>query len=258
MDRDSEIVVVDCSPSCVRDSSHHRAAPAASHTMPPDASGATAHENLNDQKCGCGPCKPDALQTLAKPIPYLICISGLVLTQSLMVAGYTNSILTTIERRYNLWSKETGIIVSSYDVTCMIAVILVSYFGERYNRPSWMGRAAMFMCIGSFLFTLPHFIGGRYTGAKYYNETEADVNLCNSTKNIDSKTPRQDCEANPNEIAPAETWALGAFVAAQLVIGVGTSPIYTLGPTYLYDNVPAHLYSIYAGEIARTPHFSQT
>ena len=213
---------------------------------PPQSPVKVKASEVEDQRCGCGPCKPDGLQVIAKPVTYLICISGLVLTQSLMVAGYTNSILTTIERRYNLWSKETGIIVSSYDVTCMIAVILVSYFGDKYNRPSWMGRAAMFMCIGSFLFTLPHFIGGRYAGAKYYNETQADVNLCNSTKNIDSKTPQQDCSTK-DEIAPPETWALGAFVAAQLVIGVGTSPIYTLGPTYLYDNVAPHLYSIYAG-----------
>ena len=216
------------------------------HTPPGSCTKSTALEN-GDDRCGCGSCQPDRLQTLAKPIPYLICISGLVLTQSLMVAGYTNSILTTIERRYNLWSKETGIIVSSYDVTCMIAVILVSYYGEKYNRPSWMGRAAMFMCIGAFMFTLPHFVGGKYKGAKFYNETEADVNLCNSTKNIDSKTSQEDCDTSADEIAPAETWALGAFVTAQLVIGVGTSPIYTLGPTYLYDNVPPHLYSIYAG-----------
>ncbi len=202
-----------------------------------------------DNRCGCGSCKPDALQVLNKPITYLICISLLVLTQSLMVAGYTNSILTTIEKRYNLWSKETGIIVGSYDVSCMTAVILVSYFGDRYNRPLWMGRAALFMFVGSFLFTLPHFIGGRYSGAKFYNETEADVNLCNSTKNIDSAHGDPlDCTGSGPAVAPADTWALWAFVAAQLVIGIGTSPIYTLGPTYLCDNVAPHLYSVYAGK----------
>ena len=199
-----------------------------------------------DETCGCGSCQPQGLQPLAKPLTYLVCISLIVLTQSLMVAGYTSSILTTLERRYNLRSSESGLIISSYDITCMISVIVVSYCGDRHNRPKWIGRGAVLMAAGALLFTLPHFSGARYTGARAYNETQADVNLCNSSHNLDAHTARSrqpDCSVeNP------ETWALALFIIAQLIVGVGSSPIYTLGPTYLYDNVKTHIYSIYAGQ----------
>ena len=197
----------------------------------------------HDLRCGCGSCAPKFLQILAHPIVYLICISALVLTQSLLVAGYTNSILTTIEKRFNLWSSELGIIVSSYDVTCMFAIIFVSYFGDRHNRPMWLGRGAIIMAVGAMLFTIPHFITDSYI-THIYNETESDINLCNSSRNLDEASQSDSCD---NSVNPDVT-ALGFFILAQMVIGIGTAPIYTLGPTYLYDNVKTKLYSVYAGK----------
>ena len=220
--------------------------PGVADALDPEAKEKQLHLCDADDACGCGSCQPQRLQQLAKPVTYLVCISLIVLTQSLMVAGYTSSIVTTLERRYNLRSSESGLIISSYDITCMIAVILVSYYGDRHNRPKWIGRGAVVMAVGAILFTLPHFFGGKYTGAKTYNETEADVNLCNSSHNLDTKNvmeKKPDCSVdNP------ETWALALFIIAQFIIGIGTAPIYTLGPTYLYDNVKSHIYSIYAGK----------
>lgn len=44
-----------------------------------------------------------------------------------------------------------------------------------------------------------------------------------------------------------ETWALGVFMVSFMLIGIGASPVYTLGTTYLYDNVKTGRYPVYSG-----------
>ena len=199
---------------------------------------------VEDGQCGCGSCHPECLQGCAKPVTYLICISAIVLVQSMLVSGYTGSIITTIEKRYNLWSRDTGFVMSSYDIMSMVAVIVISYYGDQYNRAKWIGRGIIVMSLGAVLFALPHFVGGRYTVDAAYNETEMDVNLCNSTKNRNIQQKMSECS---NSEHTPQSWMLAIFVIAQMIIGLGAAPVYTLGPTYLYDNVRPQLYSMYAG-----------
>ena len=198
--------------------------------------------------CGCGSCQPKCLQPLAKPIVYLLSVCFLVFTQAFLVTGYTNSILTSIERRYNLRSSEAGLIAGSYDMTSILALIVVSYLGDSYNRCKWMGAGAIIMSIGTAIFIFPHFLGGPYKTSSF-NTTNSGASLCNISgqsglKDIAISPVKLDCSVqNP------ETWALAIFIIAQLTIGIGTAPIFTLGPTYLYDNVKSSSYSIYAGKL---------
>ena len=64
--------------------------------------------HMDDAACGCGSCKPACMQGCARPRAYLAAISALVLTQSMLVSGYTASIVTTIEQRYGLRSSQVS------------------------------------------------------------------------------------------------------------------------------------------------------
>ena len=55
------------------------------------------------------------------------------------------------------------------------------------------------------------------------------------------------CEGGDRLKRP-ETWALAVFMASFMLVGIGASPVYTLGPTYLYDNVKAGSYPVYSGK----------
>ncbi|CAH1786389.1 unnamed protein product [Owenia fusiformis] len=192
------------------------------------------------ERCGFYGKSPDWLQALARPKCFLACISAAVLTQSILVSGYTSSIITTIERRYNLWSSRSGLIVSSYEFTSIIAVVLVGHFGEHFNRSRWIGYGLLIMAFGGFVFTLPFFFGGTYNYVDQSNQTNLlNRNLCNNTLNRGG-----DCDI---EVTSMDTWALATFMIAQMIIGLGASPLYTLGSTYLYDNCKKKLYSVYAG-----------
>lgn len=47
----------------------------------------------------------------------------------MLVNGFVNVAITTLERRFDLTSSESGFIASSYDVGSLLSVIPISYFG---------------------------------------------------------------------------------------------------------------------------------
>ena len=214
------------------------------HTDSPHS--AYTADDEHTERCGLKCYHPNWMQRLAHPISYLICLSALVLVHSLLASGYISSILTTIERRYNLNSVELGIIVSSYDVTSMIFGVFVSYWGDKRNRAKVISKGGALVALGSLVFSLPYFIGDTYVmPISNQNSTEVgDYLLCMKDTQGGTSYPMDSCDPeNP------ETWAFTLFIIAQLIIGIGASSIFTLGPVYLYENVATDNYAFYIGKL---------
>jgi hypothetical protein len=56
-----------------------------------------------------------------------------------LVAGFTSVVLSTIERRYRFPSVVTGLIASVFDMSVLVSVLFISYFGGRGHKPRWLG-----------------------------------------------------------------------------------------------------------------------
>lgn len=63
----------------------------------------------------------------------------LVTLQQALSSGYINSVITTIEKRFDIPSSYSGMIASSYEIGNVITVIFVSYLGSRRHIPVWIG-----------------------------------------------------------------------------------------------------------------------
>ena len=87
----------------------------------------------------------------------------LVFCQSMFVNGMVNISLSTIEKRFQMDSQESGFISSAYDIASVLCCIPVGYFGGIGSKPRWLGFGAMFMATGAFIFALPHFLTGEYS-----------------------------------------------------------------------------------------------
>ncbi|XP_025899867.1 solute carrier organic anion transporter family member 4C1 [Nothoprocta perdicaria] len=185
--------------------------------------------------CGWGRCAPKALQLCNNPEGYLAAYSLLAIFQGIVVNGLINISISTIEKRYELNSSLTGLISASYDIAFCVLSLFISFFGERGHKPRWLAFSAFMMGLGSLVFALPHFSSGEY----HYGTKLEDTCQIGGT-------------ASTNFTCSASTKSslsnyLYVFILAQLLLGVGGTPLYTLGTAFIDDSVPKHKSSLYIG-----------
>ncbi|XP_050680474.1 solute carrier organic anion transporter family member 4A1 isoform X2 [Leptidea sinapis] len=188
-------------------------------------------------RCGWGKLRPSWLQTFrtAKWALFWLCWAGAI--QGMVVNGFVNVVITTIERRFGLRSMQTGVIAGGYDMASFACLVPVTYLGGRSgaSKPRWLGWGALLMGVGSLLFALPHFLVPPY---KVAGEEPADLCIANKTSSVQCTE-----EASPE----GGSWAVAIFVLAQLLHGAGATPLFTLGVTYIDENVSKKMSSVYLG-----------
>ncbi|XP_077989837.1 solute carrier organic anion transporter family member 4A1-like [Glandiceps talaboti] len=186
--------------------------------------------DMEGKQCGLGSCTPSSLQVCNNAKGVLVFLCVLAITQGMLVNGFINVVITSLERRFNLPSVSTGFIASSYDIAVVVLLIGVTYYGGQGHKPRWLGIGAFIMGLGSFVFALPHFTTGLY---KYESDV---IDVCNENRTV------HECE----EESGLSNY-LGVFIIAQLLHGAGATPLYTLGVTYLDENVAMKMSSVYIG-----------
>ncbi|XP_790850.4 solute carrier organic anion transporter family member 4A1 [Strongylocentrotus purpuratus] len=187
-------------------------------------------------QCGIGAWHPKHLQFCNSPIGFLICLCFFGFTQGMTVNGIVYVVTTTLERRFNLPSVQSGFISSAYDFGVLLVVVFVTYFGERAHKPRWLGIGALGFAASSFLFSLPHFTSGTY---EYQT---AGIDTCSLDSNATLDEDRE-CSASSGGLSRY----IGVFILAQLLHGFSASGIYTLGVTYIDENVETKRSALYVG-----------
>ena len=138
---------------------------------------------------------------------------------------------------YFYLSSYIGIIAASVEFGSLVAIIFVSYFGGNRHIPKWIGCGAILKGIGSIMFIIPHLATDQYSlSLSGLNST--DDNIC--------RTPDQHSSLSCVDDKSGNAVLVVVLIIAQILVGTGGSPLFTLGTTYIDNHVskeksPAYL-----------------
>ena len=147
-------------------------------------------------------------------------------------SGFIPVVFSTIEKRYRFSSFTASLILSTYSAIVSIAVIFVSYFGEKGHKPRWLGIGLIFQGIGSFVFASPKFLFGKY-----------ELTL---TEDIRMET----CRAGNTFLStcePTNNIAYFLFIIGIAINAIGASALFTIGISYLDDIIHPKKVSLHLG-----------
>jgi len=180
----------------------------------------------------------------------------LVTLQQALSSGYFKSVITTIEKRFDIPSKLTGTMVSTFEIGNLITIIFVSYFGTNRHIPVWIGKGVLITGIGSLIFAIPHFMHDSKPPL-HVDMNTLDDNLCHLPEPISPLVETASHllnvispENDPRLCYEKATYRgpqLIVFMIAMVLIGCGGTPIFTLGTIFIDDHTPREDSSMYIG-----------
>jgi len=83
---------------------------------------------LDGMECGFGPCSLPYFNGFANIRVFVTILAVLVTLQQAVASGYVNSVITTIELRFEIPSKYTGLVASAYEMGNVVTVSPYSHF----------------------------------------------------------------------------------------------------------------------------------
>ncbi|KAG1688583.1 Solute carrier organic anion transporter family member 3A1 [Nymphon striatum] len=215
----------------------------------------------DSKDCGFWRFRPQFLQKFANIQVFVFISCLLVALQQMLSSGYFNSVITTIEKRFDIPSAVSGTIASTYEIGNLVTIIFVSYLGTHRHIPVWIGKGTLLMGVGAIFFALPHFIDQQYNFSGSYGEEGKDgkINITLLYSKWDEDTSCKaavhgsaigSSEFETDQCADDRSSSglyVFIFMLAQILIGCGGSPIFTLGTTYIDDHVKKESSSMYIG-----------
>ncbi|XP_070568567.1 solute carrier organic anion transporter family member 4C1-like [Ptychodera flava] len=180
-------------------------------------------------------CRPDRLQEFNKIGWLVTALGGVCVVQGMILNGLVPAVSSTVATRYQLSSTQIGVIVAMYDLTVLVLVPFVSFALATKNKPRWLAAGAVVMSAGALVWSIPQFTSGLYVAGT----NDFPLPLCEHG----NTTTIEDVELSTESLSNY----FYVFLLAQLLLGIGATPLYTVGYAWVDENTTTNKSGWYIG-----------
>lgn len=194
---------------------------------------------------------------------FFMCL--IVMLTNALTVGYRNSVITTIEKRFEFSSMSSGILSGILEIGSLITTLIMSYFFTNSHIPKCVAVSSVVCGLASIMYSLPHFLSDSQHFSLSSNQT-IDKLLCmiNRSQNFDDNNVKMENMVKTSQtidsildkfdikshclLKPSNIGAFLIFSFANVLIGSTSAPLYTLGTSYIDSYVHKDNSSVYLGE----------
>ena len=209
------------------------------------SNGISEPKKLNDDdlesggRYGCFNIHPDWLQIFNNGKWLALLIGLCQLFYAIITSGYESSVVSTLQKGFDLNSTDIGGIYVCYSVAQSILGIILSHKAAKSHKGKWIGWTAIATAIGCAIYSLPHFIIESYSTLSSFEGNNSNSEFCSSSNRLLSSSYQ-----NP---PLRKGLYIFIFCLGQFVIGSASSLLRTVGWSYLDENVSPSSSAIYTG-----------
>lgn len=215
-----------------------------------------------DVQCGIGPCRSGWMQVFASKQVFLATFCFSWVLQG-MFSTYFVSVITTLEKLFQLRSKTMGVVLSATEIGQIGSSLLLTYYGGQGHRPRWIASSMVLFAVAAFACSAPHFLFGHHqypaavigpqngTGPSPDDYYPANVCAAPAAAAADDRSPSAaDTCADTvlfeqQEQSKNTQIVLVIFFTSMLGVGIGQTAVYTLGIPFIDDNVASRESPLY-------------
>ena len=153
--------------------------------------------------------------------------------------------VSTLESVFNLTSKESSLMFMGSSISVTVgALLLGNYFSARKTR--WIGLGSMVMVFGACVACLPTLFAVYPQPARSLTEGGNGIDELEKNQTICGEPARDTVENSspPDEYAVENHRLYWMLVLGSVIIGLGTVPDKTAGPTFLDEIFPQKKYGV--------------
>ncbi|PAV88161.1 hypothetical protein WR25_17769 [Diploscapter pachys] len=129
----------------------------------------------------------------------------------------------------------TGVISSWYDFAVLLIVFPVCHWGNNGHKGRWIGLGGIVMAVGSLVCALPHWMAAPYIPSENVHN-ESDFGQC---------TIRDEKQCTPASMSSWLNPYFWMFILGQTLHGFGSTPLFSIGTTFIDENVSQKASPVY-------------
>uniref|UniRef100_A0A8D9BMG3 Solute carrier organic anion transporter family member 4A1 n=1 Tax=Cacopsylla melanoneura TaxID=428564 RepID=A0A8D9BMG3_9HEMI len=157
--------------------------------------------------------------------------------QGTLQLGFVRLNLISLEHRFSFTTSQLAYILASYDVASVFFLLPLTYMTarSRVDKSRLFPLGLILMGVGALILCIPQFLTPPVTITNSNNDTDLCI-IGHEPPNLRVVEP-----------APSRRVIVGIFVLGQALIGIGSTPLYTLAVTWIDENIPKRNSALYVG-----------